>query len=123
MATLKEMVPSLEDPLMLYRENSKLGTCFHDVRAGKPDYDYIYCGGNTMIAVLACVNTVIFAYLLFVHLKTSRVLMLSWQAIMLKVKTSILILLIIFEIIVVIRYTAYFSNTVYNVILVASQFL
>ena len=43
--------------------------CFDQVKAGKENFDNLYCGGNIVISVLSLVNSVLFAYLLVVHLK------------------------------------------------------
>lgn len=74
-----------------------------------PDYDNLYCSGNTIIMTCSGVNVCIFSYLLFLHIR------IHWSnttflKICLKVKTSILALIILYEILVFLRYTLVFTG-------------
>ena len=74
--------------------------------------------------VLSGINTVLFAYLLIVYVRTKSNL--TCLSIMTKVKTSVLILLFIFELIVFLRYTfELYQNErrLYDTLLLTSQFL
>ena len=78
--------------------------CFQQVKNGAPDYDNLYCSGNTIIMIFSGINMFIFSYLLYLHIR------IHWSnttflKICLKVKTSILALIILYELLVFLRYT------------------
>lgn len=43
--------------------------CFYAVTIDSEDYDNLYCAGGTIIMILSGINTLLFGYLIFVHLK------------------------------------------------------
>ena len=83
--------------------------CFQQVKNDAPDYDNLYCSGNTIIMIFSCINMFIFSYLLYLHIRIhwSNTTLLK---ICLKVKTSILALTIIYELLVFFRYTLVFKG-------------
>jgi len=96
--------------------------CFDQVHANKANFDNIYCGGNTIIMILSLVNAIVFIYLTVLHFRSNRMTR-TYGETFCKVKSSILISLSIFEIIVWGRYTLYFTGEAYNAILIVQQFL
>ena len=75
-----------------------------------------------IIWVLCIVNTLILFYLTFFHFRQNFQTNTFGQT-MCKVKTSILLLMLLFEFIVVFRYTLYFRGDIYNSILIVQQFI
>ena len=96
--------------------------CFDQVHANVDNFDNIYCGGNAIIMILSLVNATIFIYLTVLHFRSNRMTR-TYGEIFCKVKSSILISLSVFEIIVWGRYTLYFTGEAYNAILICQQFL
>ena len=73
------------------------------------DYDSLYCAGNAVIMIFSGINICVFSYLLYLHIR------IHWSnttflKICLKVKTSILALIIIYELLVFLRYTIVFKG-------------
>ena len=69
--------------------------CFADASDSSQDnFDDLYCTGNTMVMVLSFVNSLIFCLLLVIHIKDKRRKQTCGE-VLLKVKTMILILIII----------------------------
>ena len=97
--------------------------CFYEVSVDTKDYDSLYCIGNTTIMVLSGLNTLLFGFLLFLHIQGQRSQGSSCLRIFTKVKTVILELLLAFELIVFLRYSIKMDKLIYNSVLIASQFL
>ena len=94
--------------------------CYSKVSQGEENYDEIYCTGNTVILVAAFVNTVIVSMLLFIHIKANYQA-LSFIELFTKVKTTMLILMILLQLSVVVRYAIDIDNDeVYDFILIGS---
>ena len=89
-----------------------------------PDYDNLYCTGNTLIMILSGVNVFVFAYLLYLHVRVNWSST-SFLKICLKVKTSILFLIVLFEILVFMRYSLMFQHgdLLYDSALILLQFI
>ena len=96
--------------------------CYEKVQNDAQDFDNLYCTGNTIIMVLSGINIFVFAYLLYLHVR------MHWNnttflKICLKVKTSILALILIYEILVFFRYNLLFEkqqgDLLYDFILVS----
>ena len=92
------------------------------MRNNEEDFDILYCTGNNMIFILSTVNTVVFCYLFYLHLRANLVSN-SWTAVFMKVKTTLLWLLILLNVLTAIRYGLYFTSFVYNTIIIMQQFL
>ena len=91
--------------------------------SGHDNFDDIYCTGNTLILIAAFVNTLLISMMLFFHIRTNYH-NLSFIELMTKVKTSMLILMIILQITVVIRYGFNIGNeNLYDFILIGSNFV
>ena len=75
-----------------------------------------------MIFILSAVNTVVFCYLFYLHLRANLGSN-SWTAVFMKVKTTLLWLLILLNVLTAIRYGLYFTSFVYNTIIIMQQFL
>ena len=75
-----------------------------------------------VVMILSFVNCLLFAYLLIVHLRQHKAQQTPCCRIMMKVKTSVLILLLAFETIVFFRYTMGF-DLLYDFLLILSQFI
>ena len=95
-----------------------IGTCYQKVIEGRTDYDYLYCSGNTLIMVLTGINTVLLSYFLFLHIKLNWHSEIRWYSLFIKVKTLILMLLLLFELIAFLRYTCSIGAALYNIFLV-----
>ena len=74
--------------------------CFEKIGVD-PMFNSIYCGGNTVILLLSTVNTLVVFILLLHHLKLKGA---SNFRTYIKVKSSILILMVLFEMSVTWRY-------------------
>ena len=73
--------------------------------------------------ILSWLNSIALVYLLVLHFRQKWGTMTFWS-LMTKVKTSILVLLLIFEVIVAVRYTITFENrATYSSFLIIQQFL
>ena len=98
--------------------------CFDKVKNDVHDYDNLYCAGNTIIMLFSGINICVFSYLLYLHIR------IHWSnttflKICLKVKTSILALIIVYELLVFLRYSIVFkgSGALLDSTLVLLQFI
>ena len=92
--------------------------CFVD-----DDGDDIYCTGNTLILVFAFINSILFCLLLVHHIK-ANMRVLTVVQLLTKVKTTILILIVLLQLSVVIRYGFVINNAaIYDAILITSGFV
>ena len=97
--------------------------CFQGVQEGAENYDNLYCVGNTLIMILSFFNILLFTTVLALHVKQNLSLM-DCTKVLIKVKTTMLILVVILEISVFIRYTFVIeSSKVYDAILIISGFI
>ena len=84
-----------EEPPVENDHNWQVTWCYQQVQDDKPDFDNLYCTGNTLIMIFSGINMCIFSYLLYLHIR------IHWSnttflKICLKVKTSVLALIIIY---------------------------
>ena len=98
--------------------------CMAAINDGLSDYyNMFYCYSNIEIMTMAYINTVLVIYLTTLYIKTGlRNYTLS--KLMCKVKTSILLMLIVYQLILIARYTISFNGTdLYLFVLTFQQYL
>lgn len=79
------------------------------VKSSDEDFDAIYCYGNSLIMVLSFINIILFAFVLAFHVKAYKRTMDCAQLVM-KIKTLILLGILLLEISVFARYTFNIDN-------------
>ena len=75
-----------------------------------------------MILILSLGNTVVFSYLFYLHLRTNWGKY-SCLALFKKVKTNLLWLLILLNVLTVIRYAIFFTSFTYASLIILQQFI
>ena len=97
--------------------------CFANIEDEDSTYNEVYCINNTIILAMGIANIIVVSYVTYLHFKVSLHSH-PLKEILLKVKTTILLLVLLFELLVVIRYSLDFENRkLYMVILTFHQFL
>lgn len=97
--------------------------CYAQVKANPDEFDDIYCTGNTLIFVASIINSVILSVMLTIHIK-ANMRSLTFVQLMTKVKTTMLILMLILQLSVLFRYGINFDNEgLYDFILIVSGFV
>ena len=111
-------------PPKINNHNWYVTWCFQQVKNDVHDYDNLYCTGNTLIMIFSGINMFVFSYLLYLHIR------IHWNnttflKICLKVKTSILVLVILYELLVFFRYSLVYKGkgAFYDFTLVLLQFI
>mmetsp|Transcript_19483 Transcript_19483/g.26344 ORF Transcript_19483/g.26344 Transcript_19483/m.26344 type:complete len:105 (+) Transcript_19483:48-362(+) len=83
--------------------------CFEKIEASE-EYNSLYCVNNSIILAMGILNVILVSYVTYLHFKVGLSSH-SLGQLMCKVKTTILLLLLLFELILVVRYGLDFNGS------------